>query len=188
MPTLSRSSTHAACATVAGPKSAARASIHTRAKKTATKEPILETPEEVDTGIAGVAAIAGGIVANPIMLWSEYTLKTTGAGLPPGPSGALGAAGAWRQRLRGWCYMKQQSAILSGPGWSHGSGGVYRCVAALAARGATAPQLFRAACSQHISMMRMTVVSAHMPPGCRVTASCLHVMGSSVWPDDVTLN
>lgn len=45
-------------------------------------------------GTAGLAAIALGLVANPIMIWSEYTLKTTGAGLPPGPGGALGAAGA----------------------------------------------------------------------------------------------
>lgn len=83
----------------AGPKPAARVTIQTRAKKTAIKEPIVEVPAEVDTGIAGIAAIAGGIVANPIMLWSEYTLKTTGAGLPPGPGGALGAAGAGLPRL-----------------------------------------------------------------------------------------
>ncbi len=82
----------------AGPKPAARVTIQTRAKKTAIKEPIVEVPAEVDTGIAGIVAIAGGAVANPIMLWSEYTLKTTGAGLPPGPGGALGAAGACQLR------------------------------------------------------------------------------------------
>jgi hypothetical protein len=42
-----------------------------------------------------LAATAAGIVANPICLWSEWTLKTTGAGLPPGPGGLLGAAGGW---------------------------------------------------------------------------------------------
>lgn len=45
-----------------------------------------------DVGAAGTAAIALGLLANPIALWSEYTLATTGAGLPPGPGGALGAA------------------------------------------------------------------------------------------------
>ncbi|KAG2493099.1 hypothetical protein HYH03_008762 [Edaphochlamys debaryana] len=45
-----------------------------------------------DVGAAGLAAIGLGLPANAIVLWSEYTLQTTGAGLPPGPGGALGAA------------------------------------------------------------------------------------------------
>ena len=45
-----------------------------------------------DIGTVGVAAIAAGLPANLIMLWSEYTLFSTGAGLPPGPGGLLGAA------------------------------------------------------------------------------------------------
>ncbi|KXZ55174.1 hypothetical protein GPECTOR_3g320 [Gonium pectorale] len=45
-----------------------------------------------DVGTVGLAAIALGLPANAIMLWSEWTLKTTGSGLPPGPGGALGAA------------------------------------------------------------------------------------------------
>lgn len=49
--------------------------------------------EAADIGLPGTAAAALGLVANPICLWSEYTLATTGAGLPPGPGGALGAAG-----------------------------------------------------------------------------------------------
>ena len=44
-------------------------------------------------GPAGTAAIAGGLVASPIVLLSAYTLATTGEGLPPGPGGAFGAAG-----------------------------------------------------------------------------------------------
>jgi hypothetical protein len=48
------------------------------------------TKEELSTP-ALVAAVAG-LVANPVCLWSEYTLKTTGSGLPPGPGGTLGAA------------------------------------------------------------------------------------------------
>eukprot|EP00887_Chlorella_sp_A99_P000582 scaffold17.g582.t1 len=42
-----------------------------------------------------------------IVLWSLYTLKTTGAGLPPGPGGALGAA-------EGLSYL----AVLGVVGWS----------------------------------------------------------------------
>ena len=46
-------------------------------------------------------------VANPVVFWSEYTLKTTGAGLPPGPGGALGA-------LEGVSYL----VILGVVSWS----------------------------------------------------------------------
>lgn len=60
-----------------------------------------------DVGAAGTAAIALGLVSNPIVDWSLYTLKTTGAGLPPGPGGALGAA-------EGISYL----IVLSIVGWS----------------------------------------------------------------------
>ena len=40
-----------------------------------------------------VALIAAGAISNPVVLWSEFTLKTTGCGLPPGPGGSLGALG-----------------------------------------------------------------------------------------------
>jgi hypothetical protein len=59
-------------------------------------------------GAAGKAAIALGLLANPICLWSEYTLKTTGAGLPPGPGGALGAA-------EGISYLVRREAPPPGP-------------------------------------------------------------------------
>lgn len=36
-------------------------------------------------------AVAAGLVANPVVLVSEYFLKTTGEGLPPGPGGLYGA-------------------------------------------------------------------------------------------------
>jgi hypothetical protein len=52
---------------------------------------ILLSPPAADVGAAGLAAIAGGLVANPVMLFSEYTLKTTGEGIPPGPGGLYGA-------------------------------------------------------------------------------------------------
>lgn len=44
-----------------------------------------------DVGAAGLAAIAVGLVSNPVVALSLYTLKTTGAGLPPGPGGLYGA-------------------------------------------------------------------------------------------------
>lgn len=37
------------------------------------------------------AAVAAGLIANPVVLVSEYFLKTTGEGLPPGPGGLYGA-------------------------------------------------------------------------------------------------
>ncbi|KAL6774616.1 hypothetical protein ACKKBG_A25685 [Auxenochlorella protothecoides x Auxenochlorella symbiontica] len=39
-----------------------------------------------------LAAGVAGVFAAPLVLWSSYTLATTGSGLPPGPSGVLGAA------------------------------------------------------------------------------------------------
>ena len=34
---------------------------------------------------------AGGVFASAVVLYSEFTLKTTGCGLPAGPFGAVGA-------------------------------------------------------------------------------------------------
>lgn len=48
--------------------------------------------QDKELSALGTAAIALGIVSNPLAAWSEYTLATTGSGLPPGPGGALGAA------------------------------------------------------------------------------------------------
>lgn len=50
-----------------------------------------QTSETSEIGTAGVAAIAAGFIANPVVAWSLYTLKTTGCGLPPGPGGVIGA-------------------------------------------------------------------------------------------------
>jgi hypothetical protein len=49
-----------------------------------------------DIGTGGLVAAAAGAVANPVMLYSEYVLKTTGSGLPPGPGGLYGAIGGWQ--------------------------------------------------------------------------------------------
>jgi hypothetical protein len=64
--------------------------------------------EDVDSvGAGGVAAIGGGLIANPVVWWSLYTLKTTGCGLPPGPGGSIGA-------IEGVSYL----AIAGVIGWS----------------------------------------------------------------------
>mmetsp|Transcript_18187 Transcript_18187/g.45864 ORF Transcript_18187/g.45864 Transcript_18187/m.45864 type:complete len:126 (-) Transcript_18187:180-557(-) len=45
-----------------------------------------------DLGDGAQQAIGiGGVIAGIVMLYSEYTLKTTGCGLPAGPGGAYGA-------------------------------------------------------------------------------------------------
>ena len=47
---------------------------------------------EQDVGTLGLGVAAAGLLFNPVVLWSEYTKFTTGAGLPEGPYGLLGAA------------------------------------------------------------------------------------------------
>lgn len=54
--------------------------------------PVCKASNSEELGVPATAGIALGLVANPIILWSSYTLYTTGAGLPEGPGGALGAA------------------------------------------------------------------------------------------------
>ncbi|KAL5704574.1 hypothetical protein ACHQM5_022982 [Ranunculus cassubicifolius] len=60
-----------------------------------------------DSGITEKIAIVGGLISNPVIGWSLYTLKTTGCGLPPGPGGSLGA-------LEGVSYL----AVVGIVGWS----------------------------------------------------------------------
>eukprot|EP00882_Tetradesmus_deserticola_P028167 GHRQ01031361.1.p1 GENE.GHRQ01031361.1~~GHRQ01031361.1.p1 ORF type:complete len:158 (+),score=59.42 GHRQ01031361.1:502-975(+) len=78
-----------------------RAAVRVSAKKTDAAS------AGTDVGAAGLAAIAAGLVANPVMLFSEYTLKTTGEGIPPGPGGLYGA-------LEGVSYL----VVLGIIGWS----------------------------------------------------------------------
>lgn len=63
--------------------------------------------KESEIGGLGTTAIAVGLLSNPIALYSEYTLATTGSGLPPGPYGLVGAA-------EGLSYL----AVLCIVGWS----------------------------------------------------------------------
>ncbi|KAJ7297489.1 hypothetical protein O6H91_16G048100 [Diphasiastrum complanatum] len=67
----------------------------------------LQDENQQGVGAAETAAIAGGLIAIPVVAWSLYTLKTTGCGLPPGPGGAIGA-------LEGVSYL----VILGLIGWS----------------------------------------------------------------------
>lgn len=46
----------------------------------------------LDNDTTATAVGAGGLVFSLIMLYSEYTLKTTGCGVPAGPAGLYGAA------------------------------------------------------------------------------------------------
>ena len=46
---------------------------------------------ELENSNTAKAVAIAGLVANPVVLVSEYFLKTTGEGLPPGPGGIYGA-------------------------------------------------------------------------------------------------
>ncbi len=50
-----------------------------------------DSEEDEDIGPIGLAATGLGLVACPVVLYSEYVLYSTGCGLPAGPGGALGA-------------------------------------------------------------------------------------------------
>ncbi|KAI8469039.1 MAG: hypothetical protein J3K34DRAFT_425268 [Monoraphidium minutum] len=76
-----------------------RLSVCVRAAKKVNDRVTVKAPkggaapaDDADIGAVGLAAAALGLPASGIALWSEYTLFTTGAGLPEGPGGALGAA------------------------------------------------------------------------------------------------
>ncbi|KAF6149786.1 hypothetical protein GIB67_017519 [Kingdonia uniflora] len=62
---------------------------------------------EESSGVAENGAIVGGLVSNPVIGWSLFTLKTTGCGLPPGPGGSIGA-------LEGVSYL----VVVGIVGWS----------------------------------------------------------------------
>ncbi|KAL3637838.1 hypothetical protein CASFOL_018286 [Castilleja foliolosa] len=57
--------------------------VHAMAKET--------RPEKSTVTAAEAAAVIGGLISNPVIGWSLYTLKTTNCGLPPGPGGSIGA-------------------------------------------------------------------------------------------------
>jgi len=46
---------------------------------------------EDDFSASEKIVVASGAISIPVVLWSEWVLKQTGCGLPPGPFGSLGA-------------------------------------------------------------------------------------------------
>lgn len=78
------------------------------------------------TGSTGqLAAGLAGLLAVPVVAWSEYTLKTTGCGLPPGPGGVLGAAeGVAYLAVAALAVWSVASKLFSGHGLPNGLGGV----------------------------------------------------------------
>lgn len=78
-----------------------------------------------EVGTAGLAAAALGLPLNAVVLWSEYTLATTGAGLPPGPGGALGAAeGIGYLVVLGTVAWSLKTKLSTGSGLPAGPGGL----------------------------------------------------------------
>lgn len=53
---------------------------------------VAKASSDDENDLTTTMAALTGLLANPIVLWSEWTLKSTGSGLPPGPGGLLGAA------------------------------------------------------------------------------------------------
>jgi len=78
-----------------------------------------------EVGALGLAAAAVGLPLNGVVLWSEYTLATTGAGLPPGPSGLLGAAeGVGYLAALGLVAWSLKTKLSTGSGLPAGPGGL----------------------------------------------------------------
>lgn len=91
-----------------------------------------QTSEAEEIGTAGVAAIAGGLIANPVVAWSLYTLKTTGCGLPPGPGGAIGAVeGVSYLVVLGTIAWSTYTKVKTGSGLPSGPSGLLGAVEGL---------------------------------------------------------
>lgn len=78
------------------------------------------------------ALLVSGAVATPTTLWSEYTLGTTGCGLPPGPGGALGLLeGVSYLVVVGILAASVQRKVTTGTGLPAGPGGALGAVEGL---------------------------------------------------------
>jgi len=83
-------------------------------------------------GVAGAAALAG-LLAAPVVAWSELALLATGCGLPPGPSGLLGAAeGVSYLTVGGILAWSLASKASTGKGLPPGPGGLLGAAEGLA--------------------------------------------------------
>lgn len=95
MQSIALKTTLAGCSSKRSPTTIAigdsrRSSTYTRQRTVLSSGNGSTTDDDVSTPAIAIAAT--GLVLSPIVFWSEYTLATTGSGLPPGPGGALGAA------------------------------------------------------------------------------------------------
>lgn len=88
----------------------------------ATRPPVaMNTLKESDQVVVG----ASGSAASAIVLFSEYTLKTTGCGLPAGPFGLIGAAeGISYLVVAGLAAYSLFIKLKTGSGLPAGPGGV----------------------------------------------------------------
>lgn len=76
-----------------------------------------------------LAIAAAGLAALPVVAWSEWVLKSTGCGLPPGPSGLLGAAEGLSYLVVGSVVLWSLASKLStGRGLPAGPGGALGAV------------------------------------------------------------
>ncbi|KAI7844249.1 hypothetical protein COHA_002047 [Chlorella ohadii] len=76
-----------------------------------------------------LAIAAAGLAALPVVAWSEWVLKSTGCGLPPGPSGLLGAAEGVSYLVVGGVVLWSLATKLStGRGLPAGPGGALGAV------------------------------------------------------------
>jgi hypothetical protein len=83
-----------------------------------------EPPSGMQLAIAAV-----GLAALPVVAWSEWVLKSTGCGLPPGPSGLLGAAeGVSYLVVGGVVLWSLASKLSTGRGLPAGPGGALGAV------------------------------------------------------------
>jgi hypothetical protein len=78
-----------------------------------------------EVGTAGLAVAALGLPLNAVVLFSEYTLVTTGEGLPPGPGGLYGAAeGIGYLVVLGIVAWSLKVKVSTGSGLPAGPGGL----------------------------------------------------------------
>mmetsp|Transcript_19067 Transcript_19067/g.48939 ORF Transcript_19067/g.48939 Transcript_19067/m.48939 type:complete len:654 (-) Transcript_19067:108-2069(-) len=99
-----------------------------------SREAALEEAAEAAAVSAGAAwaAILGGGLAVPVVAWSEWTLFSSGCGLPPGPSGLLGAAeGVAYLTVTGIALWSVATKASTGKGLPAGPGGLLGAVEGL---------------------------------------------------------
>lgn len=92
-----------------------------------------DSPAQTQTSTAPAAMQTAlaiiGLLALPVVGWSEFQLNATGCGLPPGPYGALGAAeGIAYLSVAGTVLWSLSQRIQRGSGLPGGPGGMFRVV------------------------------------------------------------